>query len=377
MMHSPKLMQRAFTAVPLVVLLAVTMVTLGLVIAFKAPAKATASGAYNSGYQTGLFVGPIVIGAFFVWLASRIAEKRSQGLATAICGTILLLANIAYGVNALRAIGVIKPLPPKQVTSSGMAANTLPSNLGKVANTPSSADGSLDSPPEVPSQGVRVQPQPQPTGASSTTPSDSQPKREEPVRRAPVPALAPPKDAATNEAGSKALATLRAEVIDSVLAIAQRGEGAYARMRKPVTTKSALDKAMEEFATLKVDAEKMEKRLRNLSQEARDVLVNAGVDQFDTMRMAMEWERGMATFDCVNACGTLGRAGDTAQEFVVILNDTLGKWKVDAAGKVTSPDRNGDDRIFGPRAQMGFALDRQVETLNALKQGDVVPPKSK
>jgi hypothetical protein len=89
----------------------------------------------------------------------------------------------------------------------------------------------------------------------------------------------------------------------------------------------------------------------------------------------MEWERGLATFERANACSTLARTCETAQELFVILKDTLGKWKVDASGKVSGPDRNVENRLFGPRAQLGFALDRQVETLNDLRQGDAAKGK--
>lgn len=365
---------RAFTFVPLVVLLAVSMVGLGIVIALKAPPRTTPSAAYNSGYQVGAFVGPILIASFFVWIASRIAERRSEAMATAIVGTILLLCNIAYGVNALRAFGVIKPLAAKQGLN--------PSSAGSLNANASPAvppqTGAAPSPATEPQTGTPtpavVAPDPGAPSSSPTTtatPSGGQPLPRG-VPRQGVPAKAAPdanKQAAEQEAAAKALDGLREEVVGECLLIATRAETAFGKMRKPVTTKSALDKSMQEFATLKGDAEKLEKRLRNLMQEAKERLSGGVVDQFDAQRMAMDWERGLATFERSNACAHLGRTCETAQELFVVLKDTLGKWKVDASGKVTSPDRNVEQRLFSPRAQLGFALDRQEETLNDLRQG--------
>lgn len=365
---------RGFTIVPLVLVLALTMIALGLVIAFNTPGKATASGAYNSGYQAGLFVGPIVIGTFLVLLASRIAERRSHGLAMGICGTILLLANIAYGVNALRALGIVKPLPPK----SGMVANAPPSTVGNVARSPETPTPRAEPKQDgLPRSTTPETPNPQPAPAQpwpSSNPPVSPPER--PIREAPVRGVpAPAKDAAAGEAAKKVLAALRDEVVGECLALASRADGAYAKMRKPVTTISALNKAMDEFGELKADGEKLEKRLRDLNREAKERLAATSTDQFDTQRLAMEWERGLATFERANACSTLARTCETAQELFVILKDTLGKWKVDASGKVSGPDRNVENRLFGPRAQLGFALDRQVETLNDLRQGDAAKGK--
>lgn len=368
--------RRGFTAVPLVIVLAVTMVGLGLVIAFNTPPKTTASGAYNSGYQTGLIVGPILIAGFFVWVASRIAERRSEGLATAICGTILLVCNIAYGVDAVRALGIIS----SQRSKPGMVAKDSANQSQDAGNsqqldtsktkTPQSGSPSAQAPTTTPASTPTVQ-EPGPSETARPTVPQTRPAREGPVRGVPAPA----KDEVAHEGSIKALAALREEVVGECLSLAKRAEAAYAKMRKPVTTLSALNKAMEEFGTIRADAEKLEKRLRGLGQEARERVKSAGSDAFETSRLVMEWERGVGAFERANGCGTLARTCETAQELFVILKDTLGKWKIDAAGKVTSPDRAVESRLFSPRAQMGFALDRQVETLNDLRQGDAAKGK--
>lgn len=367
---------RGFTFVPIVVILGVLLISLGTVLYFKTPVPQTASAAYNKGFSLGPIVGSAFVALFFNVIASRIAERRSEGLAVGICGTILLLANIAYGVNALRAFGVIKP----QQTSA-LASSNSPLSKRSVSPRPATS-------PEAPSQSVAAPPESQTTDRatpgettqaieSATSPNaipsskqPSSPSASKPTPSAPDRSAQPDRDGALSERGVAALAALEKEVRQSCVALAEEANTSYAKMKKPVATISALNKAMEDFQSLKVRSADLEKRLRNITDEAQKVLKEAEVGDIHLMRHAMAWERGLASFDRAGACDDISRACDTATDLFRVLKDHVGKWKVDAAGKITSPDRAVESKLFGPSAQLGFALDRQKETIDDLLQGD-------
>lgn len=367
---------RGFTVVPAVLGLALLLAALGTTLYFVGPKAQTASAAYNKGFSLGPILGSVFIGIFFVAVASRMAERKGQGLATAVCGGILLLANIAYGVNVLRGFGVIRPLAqgnavvasnPPRAQAQQTQPERAPSDAPDAAADREAANPITSQPPAPPpaqpqtSQPPAQQPQGAPQSSPQTRPSrESMPKRE----------TARPKEDQLSEQGQAALQELEAEIKAACGKLASEADAAYKKMRKPVTTMSALNKATDEFAALRVAAPALEKRLRNIMEEARERLAKAGEDDFKRMKYAMDWERGMATFERAGACGDLERACDAAESLFAVLKDTLGKWKVDSAGKVTSPDRAVEQRLFIPRSQMGHALDRQNDVLHGLRQGD-------
>lgn len=356
--------RRAFTVVPVVAVLALVAIVLAILLGVKGvPQPATASAAYNAGRAAGSWLGPIFVAVLFFLLASPLAERRGNGFATAVAGSILLLVNIAVGVNVLRAYGVVGSRGP------GAGPSALPA-------------APLAARPPV----AQPTPRPVPQPAPADPPSSVGPQAGQPAQQ---PAAAPDaalrdrlareraeREAAEKEKAEKAAAL--AKVLDGVeadekaaldgasKAVADAGRAFAATVaRAPQPTRKALDERRAGAEGVRQSTEALRGRIKGAQEGLEKKLRDAGAEEFDAhfraSRAGGSWDlhqREFAADSLTDFCGLVTNECE-------VLGGALGTWKL-KAGEIDAKDAMVKARLSSPRFRIEASLaplERSLQTL--------------
>lgn len=343
--------RRAFTIVPIPALLAVVVIALGLVLAFKGSGKPpTGNAAYDQGKSIGAIVGPIVIALFFVWLASRIAERKSETLATLIISPILLLMGVAYGMNVM---GWAKPLPKQK---KGEAVARL---LGVHPDqaSPGAGSGATAASPTSPAP---AGPRPRPTPSGTAEPVSSTPPPPPPPPPPIVPARARPATpafdtaavyAAEGDAKAEAvLATIAADLGKQVADLEMKAALAVDELLKtPAHDKRVLKARREQAAELQSAAELVSRSLDDAREAAGRALEAAGLDVHQSTSMSMTFANTTEVHRRSLGADELARFAATAIEEIDALDAEFPRWKLNAQREIDSTDFALRGRLRGLR----------------------------
>ncbi len=354
--YTPPMTRRAFTIVWIPALLVLVMVVLGAILAFNKPPSATGAAAYDAGNRLGSFIGPAVIGLFFLWLASRIAERRSETMATLIIGPILLLMNAAILVNVM---GWAKPVqkPPR-----GSNITRLLGNQPNPQPTPQAA------------QPAAPRATPQPTGPRAVQPSATPPPPPAPV----VPERVRPTTAAFDEAAAYA-ANSDAKAAEALGALAKTLGSAVADLemklattadellKPPVHDKRVLKIRREQAAALLESAKAAEKALGDAMDSAKSSLAAAGVASHQSLGMAIEFSSTSNATTRGFAAGDIVRFAEAAIEELDALDAAFPKWKLNADKEVDSTDFALRGRLRGLRMFTTVFGDRREDVVTRLR----------
>lgn len=346
---------RAFTLVLIPLILVVTLVIFGVIISVFAPTKTSASGAYQKGQALGPGLGAALFGLFWLWIASRLAERRSHGTATAVVGAILLLANFAMGVNAYRAYNGIAAPQPRSPIATLAPTPASPTPFSPIA-TPSTPV------PTVPTATLQPTPPQAFTPPVTTHPvSTPEPRPVAPVVVTPAPE--PPPSASALQA----LEDLRAEFESACTALAADAELLYAAAARPKLGKADAQKAVDMATKLQAQAQALWKRLARGSNEAIDVLQQAGMSGFEAHNAAGAMSDAMNLHKRAVAANQVSMFAEQAVSLFTLIRDNPGAIRLDAKGTLSSKDRKLDAQMFGPRSQVGWAVDKKDQVLQVLR----------
>jgi len=331
------LTRRAFTLVPVVALLALLAIALAITLGIKGvPQAPTSSGAYNTGRAAGSWIGPIVVALLMIPLASRLAQRRSQALATGVVGTILLLLNLAVGINVLRAFGVIGT--PR--TSIAQTPAPITPIRAAAASPPSP---------------MHTSPKPSP----QTSPNASQPQRMA------TPAAKDPLADTLDEVQAKRLAALD----ESCKGLAEKVRAWSATIASPpAPDKQTIADRRAAAIALQRELNALRATLRDEPEAMKTALVAAGASESETFHRSVRASnqarlnfREMAAGSLSDACGLVIQECD-------LLSASKESWNV-KDGAITAKDPVVAHRLGIPRVHLGgvlFMLDTHLSNLQGL-----------
>lgn len=339
--------RKAFTFLPLVVLLGLSMAALGLIIGLNTPPKVTGNGAYDSGNRFGALVGPAIIAAFFIWLASRVAERRSEGMANAIFGSILLLMNLAYGVKLYR---VLNGIPQPQVAQRNRPSPFAPS-------TPQ---------PSTPSASTTPRP------AFNNQPSAAPTPRPPTASHPPAPASPSPHEVAEMQADAKARPVIEAfelKLLEEIKGPADAAEGFANDIAKP----PAHDKRVLKERTADADAlrnalTKLETRLKSADEDLERELAAAGIEAFDARHRSARWSSEFSNTPREFAVGRVIALCDRVKNECELLDRDFAAWTL-TKGEITVKDVKRRHELTTERFFIEADIPQLKSTLTTLREG--------
>src|ERR1051325_10901380 len=253
--------RRAFTIVPIVVILAISMVVLAIVLAQKGgtpniPANVTNRSAYEAGKLLGLGCSAL----FVIALAGAVADKKGQLFSSLLFGTILALANGAILLNIL---GVAKPNPLNQAQPAPGKQAMQPQAPSFTSPPPTPAP--LSGPTDSSSPAPRASPPSQSGSPTGTPPSQAAPR--------PAPAAGPPAPSDYDLALAKAKPTIdafKAELQTRIEEAAAAAEGFVKKVSTaPAHDKKVLKDRAADAGALRPPVEPLEKSLSDADQQLR------------------------------------------------------------------------------------------------------------
>ncbi|HYE62077.1 MAG TPA: hypothetical protein VD997_08770 [Phycisphaerales bacterium] len=341
--------RRAFVLLPLVLLLAISAAALGVVYGMNAPAKQTTSAAYNKGNRLGPTVGIPLVALFFVWQAGRFAERRGNGSANAVFGGILLLMNLAVGINVYRVLtGRKAPVVAQRGSGAGPSAPAFP------YTTP---------PPPLP------QPRPPMDGqAPVTQPGQAQ----RPAPAPPAPSGPSPHEAATKAADAKArpvIEAFEAKLKEEITLAADAAEGFSKEIAKP----PAHDKRVLKERTANADAlrnalTRIERRLKDAGDDLEKELARAGLESFDARHRAMRWSADFSASSRQFAAGRLVSLCDRVKNECAVLDREFPAWTL-TKGEITVRDAQKRHALTSERFFIEADVQHLHTTLASLREG--------
>jgi hypothetical protein len=314
--------RRAFTLVPVVVILAISMVVMAFIFAQKGPPPNAPATTNSTGSLIAHVAGIACFGMFMVALAGTVAEKRGTLFSSILFGTILGCANLAFLLNIL---GIAKPNPLKQPPPGPVARVPLP-------------PPSYLTPPTPP-------PAPNPTPAPGQTPTPQQPGQ---------PALPPPPPAPTQHeiAAAKAKPTtdaFRGELDKLIEEAAAATEGFAAKVSKvPAHDKKDLKDRAADAAALRHLIEPLEQALKNADEDLEAKLKSAGLDHFDASAATTSFSIDYGAHQRAFACGRILDLCDRVKEECDLLDANFASWSIQK-GEIACKDFDLRAKLTSPR----------------------------
>lgn len=347
--------RRAFTLTLVPLILWITLVILGIILASRAPAAATTtSSAYNAGKAAGAQYGPLIVailfGGFMVLMASPWAEKKGHVSANILFGLILGVANIAFLVNALGLAGkpmskaekneriarliTGQPAPATENPAADLARRSIEDfNKGQEAlrrlREPTNPAPAPTHPPS------STPPQPFPSAPSQPQqPATPQTPPSPPTARPPLP---PPIKPVQSAQVTKALDDLRASVNTQVSEALTPLEPLRKTIAKtPRTNLVEIRKRLDDLDASREKLKTLSKRFNDLITEATSAAEKAGDD--NAMATSITFSHELDASSRGFAADSILRTLDHARNEAEILRANFGKWSLDKDGKVTSKD---------------------------------------
>lgn len=365
--------RRAFTLVMVPLVLGITLVVLGFMM-WKAggpPGGAkTASSAYNAGRSIGPFLGAALFSAFWIWIASALAQKRSEATATFVCGGILLLANVAYGVNTARAYGLLKPIAKQagpvagasgsSTSSSTRAARTVPPQDNQPSESGTTQPTQPKPPvftPEPEPAATAVQPQPKIQANPEQTPEQTKPVIE--------------RDA-VDPRFSEALGELRVSLQTELRTLKDDTDQFVKVFTKLCpSSKKELAARKQRAESLEADAKRIGKKMFGVDQLARDAADKLGVNSGAAARAIMDFSQEFGGWQRSAACDGIARLARAGLDEVDELDRHFGHWRIEK-GKYFSKERAIESSLGSKRFFLDAALDRKSDLIERL--GDLGEP---
>jgi hypothetical protein len=358
--------RRAFTLVIVPLVLGIILVVLGLMM-WKAGGPPggtkTASSAYNAGRSIGPFLGAVFFSAFWIWIASALAEKRSEATATFVCGGILLLANVAYGINTARAYGLLNPIAKQGGLVAGANGSPTTSSTGAArAVPPQESETSQPTPPRPPTF----------TPESTSPGIQPQPKTQENSVQAPEPVKPVTQRDEIDPRLTEALGELRVS-LQAELRTLKDDTDQFVKVftRLCPSSKKELAARKQRAESLEADAKRIGKKMFGVDQLARDIADKLGVNAGASSRAVMEFSQEFGGWQRSSACDGIARLAQAGIDEVDELDRHFGHWRIEK-GKYFSKERAIESSLGSKRFFLDAALDRKSDLIDRL--GDLGEP---
>lgn len=355
--------RRAFTFVPVVVVLALVLAVVGFLNGSRAkppapPAGAMPNAAYNRGYSNGAKFGPAVLGALLVGAASAYASRRSVGEASLVFGGILTLANISSGIALYRATaGSASTAAPIVSPSSPLTTPSVPPSPTARAPLPSQPFQ-----PGVAPNGVPLQRPDQPTPTTNrpnpgrTTPT-AQPGTADP---APAPA------STVERTFDDVVAPFKTELEEKLKKLSDQATTTFDTVEKlPRRERKDLDARVAAVDALATAASEASSALSNADKALEEKLTAAGADMGEVIRTSTRFSIDFNASRRAMTCDQIIRFTDDAREEAVKLRDTASNWRIEG-GAIKSKDRSLQFELDSLRRKVEMGLSRRGEMLSEL-----------
>lgn len=385
-MHS----RRAFTIVPLALVLWIGLIILGVMLYLKTPPQGYVPAKGVGPGQIGSIILAVVYGGFWVLMLSPIAEKKGHTWANVAAVITLgfagLMLTLSYfGLSAdQRNLAGKGPQPGASTPSAAPSASpTSPKSMAEAMRDAAeqnkqTAEAALRSQQEaLQSQREAIErarqpgvpsgaPTPSPTGTPVSRP-ESPTTTSAPASGAPGPRPATPvnpDDATIKRTLEEFAAKLGTQSSEAATVIRTELDALTKPPRQDIRDLKAriekLNAVREILVTLK-------SALNRAGEEAGDALIAAGIDQTKARAEGGVWgaRAGMASraFAADRLLGTIDKGIDEA----TLMRDNLGKWKIDKNGEITSKDFKLQSVIRSARFFLDAGLERSRKDLDSLR----------
>lgn len=296
------------------------------------------------------------IGALCYFVGGRRASVANGG----ICVTLLIaIGALGYGLyNNIQNIQSLK--------------DQLAARRGNTPNAPGSASSSSPSSSAFPRPGPSDQrPSPvTPSGTNppplpiTTAPNATPPATDRPAStRSPAPLPAAP---AADAQHAQVLDALRDEVEKDFSDLATKAQSVLTELKqRPTHDRKSLDERLQSSTQLNTDIETLRKRVMNISEEARERLVKAGVDETNARTLGINLNATAGWSLRLGALARLGFAADAGADEAKLLLERFADWRI-AGGEYDSKDFALKSRLRGARLRTESTLrdtDKLVDEL--------------
>lgn len=299
------------------------------------------------------------IGALCYFVSGRRASVANGG----ICVTLLLaIGTLGYGLyNNIQNIQSLKdqlaarrgntPNTSGSASSSGPSSGTFP-RPGPSAQRPTSVTPSGTNPSPLP---------------TTTAPNATPPAMERPAStRSPAesPAIATP-----DTKHAEVLDALRNEIENDFTQLATKAQDVLTELKQRAShDRRSLDERLQKTTQLESDIESLRKRVMNVSDEARERLVKAGVDETNARTLGINLSASSGWSARLGALARLGFAADAGADEAKLLIERFADWRI-AAGEYDSKDFSLKSRLRSARSRTEATV-RDIDKL----VGDLTNP---
>lgn len=296
------------------------------------------------------------IGALCYFVAGRRASVANAGI---IATLMLAIGALGYGLyNNIQNIQSLKDqLAARRgntPNSSGSTNSSSPSSNGFPRPGPSTSTPAPRSPAVTPS-GPTSPPLPITSRPSVTPPTMDKP---DPVKS---PSQIPPNPVADAQ-HAQVLDTLRDEVEKDFSDLATKAQSVLTELKQqPTRDRKSLDERLQSSTQLNNDIDTLRKRVTNISEEARERLVKAGVDETNARTLGINLSATSGWSFRLGTLARLGFAADAGADEAKLLIERFADWRI-AGGEYDSKDFALKSRLRGARSRTESTL-RDVDKL--------------
>lgn len=358
----------SFAIGPIAVLLSVFLAGLCAFIAYyRISSTGPGTGLTNKLSTSGTITLYVVI-----FLVAAAVSGGIGALCYFVSGRRASVANVGICVTLLIAIGALSYGLYNNIQNIQSLKDQLAARRGNTPNSTPSSSGSTSS--SSPSSGPFPRPGPSAERPSSVTPSvanppappvTSRPNTMPPAMDKPAPIKSPSELPAVPSADTKhaeVLDALREEVESDFTQLATKAQDVLTELKKRAShDRSSLEERLQKTTQLDNDIESLRKRVMNVSDEARERLIKAGVDETNARTLSINLSVISGWSSRLGTLARLAFATDAGADEAKLLLERFADWRI-AAGEYESKDLSLKSRLRAARSRTESSV-RDIDRL--------------